>query len=186
MPFNTSFCAYLNNRSNPKYGDPCHPIPANSNTPKIAINHTWITISQSSYGTYLENGTSASLKSSGGNFGGGSENLSIRDDVIRKLTPLECERLQGFPDDWTCLETKKCMSDEEYYFWIEVYKNDKILRNKTFLKDISKNQLLKWYNKLKCDNSRYKALGNSIAIPCVDFIIKRIKDIAFKKSRDKK
>lgn len=56
-----------------------------------------------------------------------------------------------------------------------------ILRNKTFLKDISKNQLLNWYNKLKCDNSRYKAPGNNIAIPCVDFIIKRIKDIAFKK-----
>ena len=138
-------------------------------------------MSQTSYSTYLESDTSVSLKSSGGTLGGGSENLSIRDDVIRKLTPLECERLQGFPDNWTCLETKECMSDEEYYFWLEVYKNDKILRNKTFLKDISKNQLLKWYNKLKCDNSRYKALGNSIAIPCVDFIIKRIKDIVFKR-----
>lgn len=226
LPFDTSFCTYLNNHSNPKYGDPCPTIYANSNTPRIAINHNyypkdnnvyclatsqvnseiiknlsptltssagtsgnnkpWITVSQTSYSTYLENDTSVSLKSSGGTLGGGSENLSIRDDVIRKLTPLECERLQGFPDNWTCLETKECMSDEEYYFWLEVYKNDKILRNKTFLKDISKNQLLKWYNKLKCDNSRYKALGNSIAIPCVDFIIKRIKDIAFKKSRDKK
>mgnify|MGYP002706004260 CR=1 FL=1 len=169
LPFDTSFCTYLNNHSNPKYGDPCPTIYANSNAPRIAINHTWI---KSSYNTYLENGTSVSLKSSG-------ENLSIRDDVIRKLTPLECERLQGFPDDWTCLETKEYMSDEEYYFWLEVYKNSKILRNKTFLKDVSKNQLLKWYNKLECDSSKYKALGNSIAIPCVDFIIKRIKDIAF-------
>lgn len=56
-----------------------------------------------------------------------------------------------------------------------------ILRKKTLLKDISKNQLLKWYNELEFDNSRYKAPGNNIAIPCVDFIIKRIKDIAFKK-----
>lgn len=221
LPFDTSFCTYLNSHNNPKYGDLCHTLSANSHIPKIAINHNyqtknknvyclatsqvnseiiknlsptltssagtsgnnkpWITVSQTSYSTYLESDTSVSIKSSGGTLGGGSENLSIRDDVIRKLTPLECERLQGFPDDWTCLETKECMSDEEYYFWLEVYKNDKILRNKTFLKDISKNQLLKWYNKLKCDNSRYKALGNSIAIPCVDFIIKRIKDIAFKK-----
>ena len=226
LPFDTSFCTYLNSHNNPKYGDLCHTLSANSHIPKIAINHNyqpknknvyclatsqvnseiiknlsptltssagtsgnnkpWITVSQTSYSTYLESDTSVSLKNSGGTLGGGSENLSIRDDVIRKLTPLECERLQGFPDNWTCLETKKCMSDEEYYFWLEVYNNDKILRNKTFLKDISKDQLLKWYNKLKCDNSRYKALGNSIAIPCVDFIIKRIKDIAFKKSRDKK
>ena len=144
-------------------------------------NQPWITVNQTSYCTYSKSDTSATLKNSGGTCGGGSENLSIRDDVIRKLTPLECERLQGFPDGWTCLETKECISDEEYYFWLEVYKNDKILRNKTFLKNISKNQLIRWYNKLECDGSRYKALGNSIAVPCADFVIKRIKNIAFKK-----
>lgn len=51
--------------------------------------------------------------------------------LIRRLTPLECERLQGFPDGWTDLP------------------------------DAS-------------DSARYKALGNSVAIPCVEFIMSRI------------
>ncbi len=48
--------------------------------------------------------------------------------LIRRLTPLECERLQGFPDYWT--EIPKCS-----------------------------------------DSARYKALGNSVAVPCVDFVL---------------
>lgn len=33
--------------------------------------------------------------------GSGSENLVSDNGILRKLTPLECERLQGFPDNWT-------------------------------------------------------------------------------------
>ncbi len=52
-------------------------------------------------------------------------------NLIRRLTPLECERLQGFPDGWTDIP------------------------------DAS-------------DSARYKALGNSVAIPCVDFVMRGI------------
>ena len=51
--------------------------------------------------------------------------------LIRRLTPLECERLQGFPDSWTDIPGAS-------------------------------------------DSARYKALGNSVAIPCVEFIMSRI------------
>ena len=51
--------------------------------------------------------------------------------LIRRLTPLECERLQGFPDSWTDIPSAS-------------------------------------------DSARYKALGNSVAIPCVEFIMGRI------------
>ena len=51
--------------------------------------------------------------------------------LIRRLTPLECERLQGFPDGWTDLPGAS-------------------------------------------DSSRYKALGNSVAIPCVEYIMRGI------------
>ena len=51
--------------------------------------------------------------------------------LIRRLTPLECERLQGFPDGWTDIPNAS-------------------------------------------DSARYKALGNSVAIPCVEFIMSRI------------
>ena len=58
--------------------------------------------------------------------------LIIQDYIIRRLTPLECERLQGFPDNWTaCGHTGKSISDSR----------------------------------------RYKALGNSVAIPCVERVL---------------
>ena len=46
------------------------------------------------------------MRASGGDHGGGSENLAVAaiqetPQLIRRLTPLECERLQGFPDGWT-------------------------------------------------------------------------------------
>ena len=52
-------------------------------------------------------------------------------NLIRRLTPLECERLQGFPDRWTDIPGAS-------------------------------------------DSARYKALGNSVAIPCVDFVMRGI------------
>lgn len=52
--------------------------------------------------------------------------------IVRRLTPLECERLQGFPDDWTSSES---------------------------------------------DSARYKALGNSVALPCVDYIMSGIREV---------
>ena len=51
--------------------------------------------------------------------------------LIRRLTPLECERLQGFPDGWTDIPGAS-------------------------------------------DSARYRALGNSVAIPCVEYLIRRI------------
>ena len=51
--------------------------------------------------------------------------------LLRRLTPLECERLQGFPDGWTDIPNAS-------------------------------------------DSARYKALGNSVAIPCVEYILRGI------------
>ena len=53
--------------------------------------------------------------------------------LIRRLTPLECERLQGFLDDWTNIPGAS-------------------------------------------DSARYRALGNSVAIPCVEFIMRSLKE----------
>lgn len=52
-------------------------------------------------------------------------------NLVRRLIPLECERLQGFPDGWTDIPGAS-------------------------------------------DSARYKALGNSVAIPCVDFVMRGI------------
>lgn len=98
---------------------------------------------------------------------------------IRKLTPLECERLQGFPDFWTTLKKKESMTKQEYSFWSEVYKNYRKFIKKPVVKNIKEDFILKWYNKLDSDSARYKAIGNSVAIPCVNFIMKRIKKIVY-------
>lgn len=53
------------------------------------------------------------LKASGGCNGGGSENI-VCDELLRKLTPLECERLQGLPDNWTLIDDKLCSDSARY------------------------------------------------------------------------
>ena len=53
-----------------------------------------------SYSEY-ERGKVAALRASGGNYGGGSENLALSYSIVRRLTPTECERLQGLDDGYT-------------------------------------------------------------------------------------
>ena len=89
---------------------------------------------QSQFGNYSPGCTT--LRAQGGDNGGGSENLVAMENapsayLIRRLTPLECEALQGFPNFWTRTEGAS-------------------------------------------DSSRYKALGNSVAIPCVEFIMRNL------------
>jgi DNA (cytosine-5)-methyltransferase 1 len=101
-----------------------------------------VVFGQSQYSNYSEEADSgcSTLRASGGTNGGGSENL-VREKLsnaeadaprlIRRLTPLECERLQGFPDSWTDIPGAS-------------------------------------------DSARYKALGNSVAIPCVEFVMRGV------------
>lgn len=71
--------------------------------------------------------------------------------ILRRLTPMECERLQGYPDGWTDIgEWYDSCTGEGY--WVDSCGK----RRKT------------------ADSPRYKALGNSIALPFWDFLAKRI------------
>ena len=142
-------------------------------------NKPIITMLQMSYSSYLPSKIASTITSVGGAVGTDSKVLSIKNNIIRKLTPLECERLQGFPDNWTVLIKKEAMSDMEYDFWLKTYQNYKNVMNKSPIKNPTKQKILNLYNKLQCDSSRYKALGNSIAIPCVEFIMKKIKEVVY-------
>ena len=99
--------------------------------------------------------------------------------VIRRLTPLECERLQGYPDYWTCLKPKETLDGEEFGFWRNVMITDKKIKGKKCNEHPTPAQLTRWYNKLECDGSRYKALGNSLAIPCALRVIGYIADYEY-------
>lgn len=70
-----------------------------------------------------------------------AETYPVQNMIVRRLTPMECERLQGFPDHWTDIGE-----------WMD----SKGKRHKD------------------ADSPRYKALGNSIALPFWDFLAKRI------------
>lgn len=94
--------------------------------------------------------------------------------VIRRLTPLECERLQGYPDFWTCIKQKETLDGEEFDFWRDVMITDKKIKGKKCNEHPTPAQLTRWYNKLECDGSRYKTLGNSLAIPCALRVISYI------------
>lgn len=96
--------------------------------------------------------------------------------IIRRLTPLECCRLQGFPDGWGDLPEKENMTDEEFAFWQAV--RDTYARiNSKATKSYTSSTLLKWYNKLHTDSAEYKMWGNGIALPCAKFIMEGIAEL---------
>ena len=128
--------------------------------------------------TYKELYSTLQAKENGGqslNFSGAVLCKHI-DWTVRRLTPLECERLQGYPDGWTELPKIKKMTDEEYALFLRVWQTDRKIRGVSYKTLPDKKKLVKWYNRLESDTSRYQALGNSLAIPCALRVIGGIVD----------
>ena len=88
--------------------------------------------------------------------------------IVRRLTPTECARLQGFPD-WWCdgLATEK-PSDEELYFWYKVFETWRRVTNPG-TKPKSSNQIRKWLADPHSDSAEYRMWSNGVALPCVAF-----------------
>ena len=84
--------------------------------------------------------------------------------IVRRLTPTECARLQGFPDAWGHPDHKDDFTDEEYRFWLDV-RNTHAAINGKVVKEYTEHQMLTWYNKLHTDSAQYKMWGNGIALP---------------------
>lgn len=93
--------------------------------------------------------------------------------IVRRLTPTECARLQGFPDTWGHPDKKENFTDEEYKFWLEVRNAYAKINNKA-VKDYTKAQILTWYNKLHTDSAEYKMWGNGIALPNTLYVMQGI------------
>ena len=93
--------------------------------------------------------------------------------TVRRLTPTECARLQGFPDAWGIPDHKDDFSAEEYDFWITV-RNTYAEINERNRKLYTKEQMLSWYNKLHTDSAEYKMWGNGIALPCALYVMQGI------------
>jgi DNA (cytosine-5)-methyltransferase 1 len=93
--------------------------------------------------------------------------------IVRRLTPTECARLQGFPDLWGYLDKKESFTDEEYKFWSEVRKTYGKIMGKP-VKEFSKEKTLSWYNKLHSDSAEYKMWGNGISLPVALYVLSGI------------
>jgi DNA (cytosine-5)-methyltransferase 1 len=166
IPFDTTQITSKANYSKPQQGDPCHPLAAGAHPPAI-VQPIGVDIFNAAFtgevsvpltrrsdgtgtgptvmqplGTDLFNGTitgniSMTLKRGDGN---PAINLPtvMQSMAVRRLTPKECERLQGFPDNYTDIKPK---------------------------------------GKPTPDGPRYKALGNSMAVPVMAWIGKRIQEV---------
>lgn len=103
------------------------------------------TFSEQSYSYYKKSDKCSTMKAKAGNVGNGSECLIAEKTIhwiVRRLTPTECERLQGYPDGWT---------------------------------DIGEWTDTKGKKHKPADSPRYKALGNSIALPQWFWIAQKMK-----------
>lgn len=103
------------------------------------------TFNEQSFSSYKESGKCSTLKAKAGNIGNGSECLIAEKAIrwiVRRLTHVECERLQGFPSGWT---------------------------------DIGEWTDTKGKKHKAADSPRYKALGNSIALPQWFWIVQKMK-----------
>ena len=90
--------------------------------------------------------------------------------LVRRLTPDECCRLQGYPDGW-CKDLESEDPDEdEIRFWTDVFREWDAINGKPD-KVRSRNAILKWLTAPNSDAAEYKAYGNSVAVPCVFFVL---------------
>jgi DNA (cytosine-5)-methyltransferase 1 len=129
LPFDTTQMTSAANRSQPKAGDPCHPLAAGAHAPAIAFD--CMASGMNGFGV-----GDVTTPSRVGTKGSGTGHQAVMTGMqVRRLTPRECERLQGFPDDYTAVLHR---------------------------------------GKPAADGPRYKALGNSWAVPCARWIGERI------------
>ena len=204
MAFDTTQITSKQNGSIPDFGKPCHTLNANAHVPCAVLdmshacdvirdcgevspslqarmgtggNQIPLTFQMQGFGDYREGDVASSCKqrdfkdstdlvcsvdcrnfTEGGEINGtlqakesGGQSLNLNNTVrqnmvVRRLTPLECERLQGFPDGWTDIGD-----------WVKTDKRGRKIKVKG-----------------SADSPRYKALGNSIALPPWKWLLKRL------------
>lgn len=90
--------------------------------------------------------------------------------IVRRLTPVECARLQGFPDWWCSGLAIPDPTDEELAYWAEVWETWRKLTNPGG-KPKTEKQLRKWLADPYTDAAEYKLWGNGCALPNVYFVL---------------
>ena len=92
------------------------------------------------------------------------------DYIVRRLTPTECARLQGFPDWWCDGLGTDDPTEEEMIFWREVFETHRKITG-TSSRPKSDSQIRKWLKDPHSDSAEYKMWGNGCALPNVYFVL---------------
>ena len=90
--------------------------------------------------------------------------------IIRRLTPTECARLQGFPDWWCDDLGTENPTEEDIAYWSEVFENHRKIMG-TSTKPKTEKQIIKWLKDPYSDAAEYKMWGNGVALPNVCFVL---------------
>ena len=93
--------------------------------------------------------------------------------IVRRLTPTECARLQGFPDDWCAGLGTSDPTDTEIAFWADVFETHR-KAVKGAKKPKTEKQIRKWLAAPYSDSAEYRLWGNGIALPCAYFVLSGI------------
>ena len=93
--------------------------------------------------------------------------------TVRRLTPTECARLQGFPDWWCDNLGIAEPTMEDIRYWYEVFETHRRIMGSS-AKPKSLKQIAKWLRDPHSDAAEYKMWGNGVALPCVVFVLSGI------------
>jgi len=97
--------------------------------------------------------------------------------IVRRLTPVECARLQGFPDWWCADLAIPDPTDEKITFWTEVWETWRRVTNPKG-KPKTEKQIRKWLADPYTDSAEYKLWGNGISLPIPYFVLSGIAWVA--------
>ena len=95
------------------------------------------------------------------------------DYIVRRLTPTECARLQGFPDWWCDDLGTEDPTYKEIAYWKDVFKTHAEALGKN-MKPKTDSQIKKWLKNPHSDSAEYKMWGNGVALPNVVFVLSGI------------
>lgn len=89
--------------------------------------------------------------------------------VVRRLTPSECAKLQGFPWWWAKDLGVDEPSDDDITFWKKVFEDYRLVTSPN-KKVKTEKQIIKWLKNPESDSAEYKMWGNGIALPCAAYV----------------
>lgn len=153
---------------------------APANTLTAADRHGVACFAQQAIGEYEESEKTSCLKRRDYK---DSTDLILWEYIIRRLTPLECCRLQGFPDNWAEELGITEPTQEDIDHWREVFRTQMEAMGES-KKEKTDNQICKWLKDPESDSAKYKMWGNGIALPCAMFVMEGIAMILSREDTD--